>query len=351
MSDRGRRFIPVVCAAFLAVALGMPVLAGAVQASVGTKPATVTVSAAKPIVLYGSKGTLNVAVHDTSYYLDLLPGATVRIDRSFDATTWSSYITTTTPADGVIRVETGVPSRMWVRAVFAGNDTYAEATSTPPLELQRYAKLSTPSCPAAPRRNVAFKVTGMLWPRHTSGTRPLKLKCYRANGTTWKLYRTPKASVVNAGSGSRYTASATLPYAGRWKIVGWLAADSLHAATSSSAKYVTCNPSKTTIEWYNPSRQNWATKLRAKVLDPSAHPVSGRTVVLEHSYDGGTTWKQVAHGTTGSSSKPWVDFGGKNVGQGMINPGDPLAFHIRVRFDGDTTVAASVSRKIFIDHR
>ncbi len=94
-----------------------------------------------------------------------------------------------------------------------------------------------------------FTTYGYLKPRHTAGTYPVKLYCYRyQKGATgrysWVLRKTvsARASDYHPRTGAMYTkysAKLSLPYTGKWRIRAYHAPDSKYAPTYSGYRYVT----------------------------------------------------------------------------------------------------------------
>ncbi len=75
----------------------------------------------------------------------------------------------------------------------------------------------------------AFSVYGSLLPRHTAGTYPVKLYCERYESGKWRLRKTVSAKAYNSyytneilgyysEPSTKYLASVSLPYAGKWRI-------------------------------------------------------------------------------------------------------------------------------------
>ncbi len=78
--------------------------------------------------------------------------------------------------------------------------------------------LSRPSGPKSITHGVAFTSTGYLKPRHTAGTKPVRIQCYRKVSGVYRLKKTYYAKVSNYSSYSKYKASVKLPDRGSWRI-------------------------------------------------------------------------------------------------------------------------------------
>lgn len=147
----------------------------------------------------------------------------------------------TTDASGTYSFSV-VPSSSTKYSVrFLASPSYLPTTAAE-LQITPYAYVGIPTSPSTARRNVAFTSTGYLKPRHTAGTKPVKLTCYRLESGAWKARKTVYASVSNFASYSKYTARFSLPYTGKWKIVASVTGDGLHLPTSSYARYLSVAP-------------------------------------------------------------------------------------------------------------
>jgi predicted secreted protein len=94
-----------------------------------------------------------------------------------------------------------------------------------------------------------FTTYGYLKPRHTAGTYPVKIYCYRyQKGATgrygWVLRKTASAKAYDyhphsGATYTKYSVKLSLPYTGRWRIRAYHAPDSKYAPTYSAYRYVT----------------------------------------------------------------------------------------------------------------
>lgn len=115
------------------------------------------------------------------------------------------------------------------RAVFGGTETHDPSVSDAVVVKPRVV-LSAPSSPSSMRRGRAFVVSGALSPRHGALSR-VQVKAYRLEGARWIVRRTVAARLVSSGRGSRYTASLSLPSAGRWRLRAYHPANASFAET------------------------------------------------------------------------------------------------------------------------
>ena len=97
------------------------------------------------------------------------------------------------------------------------------ASTSPGICLTPRVFLATPTAPSTAYRSRAFGSHAYLKLRHTAGTYPVKLLCYRrerqSDGTyTWVLRKTVSAKAVDYSTYTKVTASVTLPYSGSWRV-------------------------------------------------------------------------------------------------------------------------------------
>jgi Zn-dependent metalloprotease/Tol biopolymer transport system component len=76
---------------------------------------------------------------------------------------------------------------------------------------------STPSTPASVRHGASFTTFGYVV-RHTSGTSPVTLQFYRYQSGHWVLRKSATAKVSTVLAFSKYAASTSVPYSGRWRV-------------------------------------------------------------------------------------------------------------------------------------
>ena len=99
-------------------------------------------------------------------------------------------------------------------------------------------------------KNHRFTIYGYLKPRHTPGTYPVKLLCYRyqkgSNGRySYVLRKTVSAKAYDypprkgASTYTKYMTKLSLPYKGKWRIRAYHAPDSKYGPTYSGYRYLT----------------------------------------------------------------------------------------------------------------
>ena len=99
-------------------------------------------------------------------------------------------------------------------------------------------KLGRPVAPKAVKKGSKFTAYGSLVPRHASGTKVVRIKCYQKVSGHWRLRQTVKTVARSYKSYSRYSAKFSLTRRGSWKLVAAYSATAKYAAKTSSAKYV-----------------------------------------------------------------------------------------------------------------
>jgi hypothetical protein len=159
-------------------------------------------------------------------------GATVTLERSTDATSWSRVGSTLTGTTGAWAISYRPTRACRLRVRFSGPEPFlaVEGTGT---SVAPHAGLRAPDRPATAKRGVTFDVAGMLSPRHTAGSQTVVLRFQKRSKTgTWTDVLTAQAANRDSGKTTRYAARISLA-GGAWRVRAETAADSLHAATTT----------------------------------------------------------------------------------------------------------------------
>lgn len=181
-----------------------------------------------------------------------LAGKTVDILKSTDGGhTWSQAAVATVTASGGYSAiaQSGITAKTLFMARFDG---WTKLTGSPilfvsldhlsarsgALSITPKAYLQTPSCVSTVRRNAAFVVSGALKPRHTAGTKPVRVYAYQRVNGAWKLRTSFYAGALDYSTYSKYRGTTRLPYTGYWRLRAYYPASSTNAATYSAYKYV-----------------------------------------------------------------------------------------------------------------
>ena len=146
-----------------------------------------------------------------------LAGRKIALEYSANGTSWKAWKTVTTTSTGAFYAYAKPVRRTFYRAKFAGDAAFAAKTSASKRVLPR-VYLTRPSGPKSVTHGVAFTSTGYLKPRHTAGTKPVRIQCYRKVSGVYRLKKTFYAKVSNYSSYSKYKASVKLPDRGSWRI-------------------------------------------------------------------------------------------------------------------------------------
>lgn len=95
-------------------------------------------------------------------------------------------------------------------------------------------RVSNPVAPATMERGKPYSVTVSLEPRHAAGSTPVRVYRYRKVLGEWISYGYVLATAEDSETGSRCTASVTLPATGSWRLRAYAPADRSHSARWSS---------------------------------------------------------------------------------------------------------------------
>lgn len=146
---------------------------------------------------------------------------------------WTSGgVSATTDTSGTWRLALRVPASVRVRARFAGSLSLYPVAS-PSISLRALPGMSRPAGPSLAVRGKWYTYYGMLTPRHTAGSAPVKLQFFRYESRRWVLRLTVAAKVASVTGGSRYSVPVALSLAGSWKVRVYHP-ETCHAAASSS---------------------------------------------------------------------------------------------------------------------
>lgn len=209
-----------------------------------THATKVSLARSTSTVSYGGTATLTARLLDSLGNPTVLGVRTIALDTSTDSgKTWKSWKTVTTAADGSVMFPTsGLTRTTYFRARFLGEGEYRASSGVTSVAAK--VALSVPSCGYSTiRRARYYTYTGTLRPRHTSGTKPVKLYFERYASGKWTVKKTAYAVVSNATvsgvSGSKYSVKLALPYTGKWRVRAYHLGDSTNASTYSNYRSLT----------------------------------------------------------------------------------------------------------------
>jgi len=192
---------------------------------------------------YGVAGALSGTLKSGGVALG---GQTVTLQRLSSRTTgsWINVTSKSTDPNGYVRFDipasaSGYDYTMtYYRLSFAGVPGLAGAT-TASRYIEPKAYLSTPwssKSTVYAKKSYTWYVT--LKPRHTSGSKPVKLLFERYSSGKYRPYKTVYASAYNYYSYSRVKAAYAIPYKGKWRVRAYHD-DSGHLPTYSAWLYKT----------------------------------------------------------------------------------------------------------------
>jgi hypothetical protein len=172
------------------------------------------------------KGTLRSA--DGSPFV----GATVSLERSIDATSWTRVGSALTGMTGAWTISYRPTRACRLRVRLSASDPFISAVAGEKA-VAPHAGLRAPDKPSTAGCGVPFEVSGKLLPRHAAGSQTVLLRFQRRtrNGT-WVEVLTAAATNRDSGTATRYSAGVKLK-AGSWRVRAETAADALHAATTA----------------------------------------------------------------------------------------------------------------------
>ncbi len=169
-----------------------------------------------------------------------LVGRPVTIEYSYD--NWATVAgskTAVTAVAGAYSASFGPTRKTYYRARYAGDSTRLASNQVSRVVLPR-VYLTRPKAASPMRYRKSYSVSGYLKPRHTSGTKPVRIMLYRRKGGHYVLQKKHyHATVKNYSTYSKYSVRIKLPYRGKWRLKAYHPTDSLNASTKSGYRYVT----------------------------------------------------------------------------------------------------------------
>jgi hypothetical protein len=192
-------------------------------ASPATFPRTVSYSAVTTFVVdVKQPGGANIA-----------NGTRIYFESSTDGYTWKSVGSTETVSGRVTFATAPLTRKYYYRFWYNGSAT-TPATVSSVVVVTPKVRLGTPKAPKTMKKGKTYSVYGSLKPRHTSGTKPVRIYKYRKVDGKWKRFGYVKATASNDGLYSKYKVRLKLTTKGSWRLRAYAPADSRHAATWSS---------------------------------------------------------------------------------------------------------------------
>ena len=237
MSYFALALVPLLGAAALAGAalLASPAEALAREAADTRAATSLTLTAAPAVVEYGGSAMVS---GDLATAGTVVAGAALTISSSTDGLNWADVAGATTDVEGHFSLQV-TPAAAYGRTVFrvtyAGSGTLQPATAQ--VNVGSRAALTAPPAPSTVGRGSGFAVSGLLQPRHLAGTAAVTISCYRRESAVWVLRKTVPAGIVDQPDASIYSATISLPLAGKWRLQA-CHADDAHVASWSAVSTI-----------------------------------------------------------------------------------------------------------------
>ncbi len=206
--------------------------------TVGRWNTAMTVSAIPSVGQYGSWVTLHGRLVLTETGVPVKNATGVTLWRSTDGGVTWRYVRDATfdSADGMHEAPWRPTSSSIFRMRFGGDTLHMPCVSGP-VAVPVRAWLSQPQAPYSVRAGSTFTCYGYLKPRHTPGSYPVTLRCFRYESGRWVLRRIVSARAYDNLGNTKYARRFSLPSRGSWRIIArhW---DTGHARTYSAGERV-----------------------------------------------------------------------------------------------------------------
>ena len=199
-----------------------------------TEPTLLTLSASSATPSYAATATITGLLKEATAPNAPIAGKAVVLQKLSSGATWTDVGSTLTGGDGSVAFGVKQSLKTSYRLSFAGVAGSLQPADYAALVITPRVGISTPAAPKTMKRSKYYSVYGFLKPRHTAGTRPVRIYKYKKVNGRWKSYGYVKAKASNYKSWSRYSVKMRLASRGSWRLRAYAPADSRHAATWSS---------------------------------------------------------------------------------------------------------------------
>ena len=199
-------------------------------------PVELTLDTSKETVAWGGGATLTGVLTDGAE--PFAAGQKVALEWSYDGVTWTARDPKLDAVTEFTYSATVQPTKKTHYRLAFATDGVHQAKTSDVVTVTPKVKLGTPVAPQGVKRGKKFTAYGSLTPKHSSGSKTVKIKCYLKQSGSWRLKKTVTAVNRNYQAASRYSAELSLPTKGQWKLVADYAASRNYAATTSGADYV-----------------------------------------------------------------------------------------------------------------
>jgi len=164
-------------------------------------------------------------------------GTSVWKDLNFDSAAFRPKAVA--DSTGAFAVSVKPSKKTQYRAVVWPTETSGWSRSSAAATMAPRVRLGAPHVPKSVRRKAVFTAHGYLAPRHTAKSKTVTLVFSKGSRVVRVKAANANYSSKAWGKSTKYKARVSLPSKGKWKVVATTAVDSLHAATTSAARYVT----------------------------------------------------------------------------------------------------------------
>lgn len=196
-----------------------------------SEPVLLSLSATSP--KWGAPASLLASVNEVTPPNVPVTGRTVVLQRLVSGT-WNDVSSTVTAADGTAMFSVPLSSKSSFRTRFDAVPGKLDAGFSPALTIAPKVSIGTPVAPKTMKKGRYYTVYGSLKPRHTKGTKPVRIYKYKKVDGKWKSYGYVRAKAYNYKTYSRYKVKMRLTSKGSWRLRAYAPGDSKHAATWST---------------------------------------------------------------------------------------------------------------------
>lgn len=189
---------------------------------------------APSVVPYHGIASVSACMKDGTDHL--IPNKRVVFQSAVDGSSWTT-VTTLFSTTGNYATSVSVVQRTCFRILFRGDAEYVTSVS-PTRVVTSKAYLTAPGAPATVYKGAAFNLVGYLKPRHKAGQSWVTLQFDVYSAGAWKRVKSIPTATSDNYSYSKYTASTSLPYLGKWRIRAFHSCAG-HVATYTGYTYVT----------------------------------------------------------------------------------------------------------------
>jgi len=201
----------------------------------GDERPDVSLKSSASTVSYGGTPTLSGVVKDSTD--TSMTGESVELwARSYPSDTYTRRATGTTDGNGSFTFKPSVTRWTIFKVVCTTNAPDYAWGESDTVSVKSRVSLGAPKVYSGKKyHGRAFTVYGYLKPRHTTGQKHVKITATRLDSGVWK----GATNYYKDATYTKYSTKIILPYKGKWKLVASTPDDGYHAATTSSATYVT----------------------------------------------------------------------------------------------------------------